>query len=476
MLYSYLLVENQFSIVSAPESMTKEKSFAYSLYLDMLAMMVGIASDITRRGGDSPLADTQFIQSVSRDDKVRILVDKYARGNGALAGAQSELTSIIKESTLYKKFLKSEGSDTCSAEKIWQEIFQAIIMPSPTLNKEIAGMDNYSLSGVEKMREMMEDTFSTLYASAESLPGALKTLARSMDKARELYFRLLDLPVKLVALRNDEIETQRKKFLATADDRNPNLRFVENEFVDYLRHSEELEEGMKRYGNSMTVDDQPMLRALLKAIMSSDIYKEYMEFPATDFNNDCEFWKNVYRQVIFVNPDFLEALEEKSVFWNDDLDIIGTFVVKTVRRIAEHVKREDESHYEEAYRIESAGKLYPVNDAEVLLPMYKDDEDARFGAELFEAVVIHKDSYRKMIDEALDTRLWESDRIAYMDVVVMLTAIAEMLNFPNIPLKVTLNEYIEIAKSYSTAKSGQFVHAMLGTIVKNLKVEGKLLK
>ncbi len=475
MLYSYLLVENQFTIESQPESQTREKRFAYSLYLDLLSMMVGIASDITRRGGDSPLYETRFIQRISKEDKIKVLLSRHASGNWPLADAERHLTVKVKESGLYKKFLKSENPGAASDEKIWQEIFNTIIMTDPALNQEIAKMENYSLGGVERMRKLMEATFTNFYASSDHLPDALKTLAMSMDKARELYFRLLDLPVRLVAMRDTDIEDQRKKYLASAEERNPNMRFVENELVDYLRHSEELEAGLKRYGQAMSIDDEPMLRALLRAIMASDIYKEYMEAPATDFEKDCEFWRNIYRQVIFNNPDFLEALEDKSVFWNDDLDIIGTFVVKTIRRIYDHVKKsEEKADGEEAADL--SGNLYPVNDAEVLLPMYKDDIDARFGSELFSDVVINKEKYREYIDQALDTRIWESERMAYMDVVVLLTAIAEMLNFPSIPLTVTVNEYIEIAKSYSTAKSGQFVHGMLGTLVKNLKADGVLLK
>lgn len=469
MLYSYLLVENQFSLESQPESPTREKRFAYTLYLDLLVLMTTIASEITRRDGSSPLYETRFIRRVSSDERVRALLARYASSSSPFAAVESVLIAKIKESGLYKKFLKSENPGSAAEEKIWQEIFDGIIMTDSEVNKTMSLRENYSLSGVDRMRELMESTFKNFYAASDHLPDALKTLEMSMEKARELYFRLLDLPVQLTMLREADIESRRSKFLATPQDRNPNLRFVENEFVNYLKHSEELEIAMTKYGKGMTIDDEPILRALLKAIMNSDIYSEYMEFPATDFNRDFEFWKNVYRKIIFENPDFLEALEDKSVFWNDDIDIIGTFVLKTIRRIAEHVNKRESVDNEKGY-------LYPENDAEVLLPMYKDEEDAHFGADLFSAVVRNKELYRGYIDYALDNKLWESDRIAYMDVVVMLAAIAEMLNFPKIPLNVTLNEYIEIAKSYSTAKSGQFVHGMLSTIVSNLRKEGILMK
>ena len=225
---------------------------------------------------------------------------------------------------------------------------------------------------------------------------------------------------------------------------------MENEFVATLNANEELQRFEEKQGSSINYDDEPMLRALLRAIMASDIYKEYMEFPVTDYRADCEFWRNIYKSVIFTNPDFLEALEDKSVFWNDDLDTIGTFVLKTVKRFADG------------------------DGAAAILPMFKDEEDARFGLELFEAVVKNKDIYRSYIDDALNTNIWESERMAYMDVVIMLTALAEILNFPKIPLTVSVNEYIEIAKAYSTNKSGQFVHGVLADVIENLRSSGKL--
>lgn len=177
-----------------------------------------------------------------------------------------------------------------------------------------------------------------------------------------------------------------------------------------------------------------------------------MNFPATDYKTDCEFWRNIYRYVIFSNPDFLETLEDKSVFWNDDLDIIGTFVLKTVKRF------DSEDH------------------AGALLPKYKDEEDARFGAELFADTVRNRDLYRGYIDTFVNASNWDTERLAFMDVVIMLTAISEIINFPKIPVNVSINEYIELAKSYSTPKSGNFINGILGSIVVMLNDEGIINK
>ena len=452
LLYSYLLVENRFNLETQSEQPTRESRFAYSLYLDMLGIMACIASDVKRRGMGMPLQQTRFMQAITTDEKVKSLLHKWRLNGNPYEAVIEPLADAIKESAVYKKFLKSENPGSQADEKVWQDIFNMLIVNDARLKEIVAGKENYSLRGVERMETMMASTFRNFYASSDNLADALSTLRRSMEQARELYFRLLDLPVRLAALRERDIDEARNKYLATSEDRNPNMRFVENMFVDEIAHNETVQKAIENYGVSMTKDDEPMLRSLLRSIMESELYKEYMEFPATDYKADCEFWRNAYRQIVFENADFLEALEDRSVFWNDDLDTIGTFVLKTVKRFAEG-KGED-----------------------ALLPMYKDDIDAAFGAELFSYVVNNKTTYRKYIDEALDTSIWESDRLAFMDVVVLMTAIAEMLNFPTIPLTVTINEYIEIAKAYSTGKSGQFVNGLLGVIVRRLQNDNILHK
>lgn len=463
LLYSYLLVENRFNLESAPLQPTREKRFAYGLYLEMLGLMASVASEIKQRGGHRPLYETRFISRIINDEKIRSLFQKHISGGSPFGAIESALTEKVKTSGLYKKFLKSENPGSLADEKIWQDIFNLIIMPDPEVNNVISSMEGFTLGGVDRMREIMAATFSNFFASADNLKDALNSLRLSLEKARELYIRLLQLPILLTDLRDMDIEANRKKFLATPQDRNPNLRFVENAFVAVLRDSEELENGIKTYGRQMTADDGPLLRSLLNAIMASDIYKEYMEFPATDFRRDCEVWRDLYRNVIFENPDFLEALEDKSVFWNDDLGIIGDFVLKTVKRVADSAPAPGE-------------EVAPTPAQRFLLPMFKDEEDSRFGRELFGYVMANKETYRQYIDDALDKNSWESDRLAYMDTVVIMTALAEILNFPKIPVKVSINEYIEIAKSYSTAKSGQFINGILGDIFRRLREEGKLMK
>ncbi|MDE5956924.1 MAG: transcription antitermination factor NusB [Muribaculaceae bacterium] len=452
LLYSYLLVEKQFAMESLPDNPTREKRFAYGLYLDMLCLMADIADGITRRGGDSPLGNTRFIKLVKEDETVKSLLRKYRMVDSPMQMVEDHLTRVVKESGLYKKFLKSEDPGSLADEKIWQEIFKTIIIPDQQLSKLLTQREDYTLGGVDRMQDMMEQTFTNFYSSADGKDDAFKTLRMSMDKARELYFRLLWLPVQLVQLRDRDIDEARRRYVASAEDRNPNMRFVENEFVKAVAANEDIDAAMEGLGRNMTIDDEPMLRSLLRSIMESELYKEYMEFPATDFEADCEFWRQIYKNIIFVNEHFLEALEDKSVFWNDDLDTIGTFVIKTVKRMAEH------------------------KSISGIMATYKDEEDAMFGKQLVDCVIENRELYRSYINDALDTRVWEADRMAYMDVVILTTAIAEILNFPKIPLTVSINEYVEIAKAYSTRKSPQFIHGVLAAVLKRLKEEGVLLK
>lgn len=457
LLYSYLLVENPFSLISQPSAPTKEKRFAYALYLDTLLLMIKVAEAIQKRGGERPLYDTRFINRIVADDAMRAQRSKYAVSDFQFAPIVSEIADKVKDSGLYKTFLKNP--DLSGAEdNIWKNIFDKIILPDEEYNTLITRRQNYTLRGVDRMRGMIEETFTDFFASADHLPDALKTLSVSMNKARELYIRLLQLPVELTALRERQIDEASRKFILTDEDINPNMRFVENEFVKALSEDPELHAASEQFPGSWVNDDPLLLRSLLKDIMESDIYYDYMNFPATDLHTDCEFWKNVYRYIILRNPNFLEALEDKSVFWNDDVDIIGTFVVKTVRYFEDYL---------------SARESAPVSP---LLPMFKDQEDAVFGAELFSAVIKKKDAYRNLLFSVIDSKTWEFDRLAFMDVVIMLCAIAEILNFPKIPLNVSFNEYIEIAKAYSSSRSGQFVNGLLAAVVKKLKEDGKLHK
>lgn len=449
-LYSFILVEKHFMLESQPTAPTKEKRFAYALYLDMLYLFTRIAAHVSRRGGDYPLADTRFIKKLQSDDKIKALDAKYRVESFPFASAVAPLTEKIKDSALYKNWLKENSDPLKIRDGIWQNLFNIIIMQDDRLKELIACRQNYTLRGEDRMVDMMTVSFENFLSSQDNEQEALSALALSLNRARELYMRLLTLPVELTKLRKYELDERSRRYLATPEDLNPNLRFVENKLIPLLESNEDIRNYVKNEKLGWSEEDRGMLSAVLKAIVESDIYKEYMKLPETNLHVDTDLWRNLLRHVVFRNEDFLEYMENKSVFWNDDLDIIGTFVIKTIKRFDEDVAR-------------------PV------LEKFKDEEDARFGSELVKLVLKNKDIYRGYLNEALDKSQWDSERLAFMDVIIMITALAEILNFPKIPLNASINEYIEIAKSYSSVKSGQFVNGMLATVLRNLRERNILL-
>lgn len=454
LLYSYFLVQNNFTVQSAPTAPTKEKRFAYALYLDYLYLMMDIAESINQRTKNSPLYETRFIQRLLSDNIMRSVCGRYSGGHCPLEPCVDELCDRIKNSAIYKNFLK----DTKVDSKIWPDLFRHFISVDSRIHTIAEGYENYSLRGVDRAKEMIAQTFSEFASSQDNVFDGLADLRSSLEKARELYFRLLMLPIEITYQREVEIDERRHRYLASDEDLNPNPKFIDNELVKLLSDDEIIKEFAQKNKISWVEQDRELIRHLLKKIMESDLYKTYMADPVSDLHEDCEFWRKAMRNIILSDPDFLEILETMSVFWNDDVDIMGEFVLKTFRRFEEKASQPDSD----------------IKDP--VMPMYKDDEDAKFGRELFEATVKNHAVYRGYIDEALNTQHWDSERLAYMDVVIMETAIAEILNFPKIPIQASLNEYIEIAKCYSSGKSGSFINGLLASVITNLKESGKLRK
>jgi N utilization substance protein B len=169
------------------------------------------------------------------------------------------------------------------------------------------------------------------------------------------------------------------------------------------------------------------------------------------YEADRELWRKIYRQHIQDNDDLAAVLEEISLYWNDDKDVVDTFVLKTIKRFEE----KSNANFE-------------------LLPEYRDEEDREFARKLFRASILNTEQYQRYMTEA--SLNWDFSRLAYMDVIIMQLAITEMLNFPNIPVNVTINEYVELAKLYSTPRSGGYINGMLDAIARHLIETGKMLK
>lgn len=282
-----------------------------------------------------------------------------------------------------------------------------------------------------------------------SLKDARENLKKSLDEGYLLYYAIFAMIIDLTRMQDLKLDYAKNKYIPKEEDLNPNLRFVENEFVKSLVENKELEKFLNEHPISWR--DEVAMHLILNRITSSQIYADYMSLPVTDYKTDALFWREVLRKIVFEDDDFNEFIESKSIFWNDDLPSVGTFVSKTIKRWAE-----GEPH--------------------TFLPKYKDKEDEEFGIELFNDVVVNQSEYDEIINSCVNTESWDTSRIAFMDRVILLTAIAEFINFPKIPSTVTLNEYIELAKEYGSPKSGIFVNGVLDAAIKNIKSTRGIIK
>ena len=185
LLYSYLLTDNRFMLESQPLAPTKEKRFAYNLYLDMLMLMIRISQKIEKRGGYLPLHDTRFIKKILADDKVKSLQMKFRQNEFPFERLVDGLAEKVKESGIYKNFQKK--NDDAEDDQIWERIFNLILYVDTALNALISKRENFTLRGVERMKEMMTETFKNFYSSRDNISDAVNTLSISMNKARELY-------------------------------------------------------------------------------------------------------------------------------------------------------------------------------------------------------------------------------------------------------------------------------------------------
>ena len=284
-----------------------------------------------------------------------------------------------------------------------------------------------------------------------TLGNALKDLDACLNKTYELYHYLMRLPVELTHIQEMRIDEARNKYLPTEEERNPNMKFVNNRLVTALAQDEKLQEFAQDH--TVTWNDDPIFeRLMLDKVLKSDLYNDYMADAEDSMMADSLLWQQLMKQVILVDENMADAIEQRSLFWTeDDVDIIGQFVCKTFRRIAD-------------------------GEEDAVMPMFKDEEDGNFGKDLFSAAVTMMPESNQLIDDLLLNSRWDKDRIVLMDRIIMCTAIAEMRSFDKIPVAVTLNEYIELAKNFSTAASGKFVNGILNNAVKQLRKEGKVLK
>ena len=297
--------------------------------------------------------------------------------------------------------------------------------------------------------KIVQLTYAYYQNGNKNMDSAEKELLFSLSKAYHLYNYLLLLIIAVTKEARHQVEvlTTRAKREGTEP---PSDKFAYNKFAMQLEENKMLQEFVETQKQTWD-DDVEFIRRLYGQITQSDIYRDYMENQDDSYEADREVWRQLYKALVVENDDLSSLLEDKSLYWNDDKEVVDTFVLKTIKRFDPKNKKNQE-----------------------LLPEYKDEEDKDFARRLFRATIMNADQYQRYMSDA--SRNWDFSRLAYMDVVIMQIAIAEMLTFPAIPISVTINEFVDLAKIYSTPKSGSYINGMLDSIARYLIKEGMLLK
>ena len=297
--------------------------------------------------------------------------------------------------------------------------------------------------------KIVQLTYAYYQNGNKNIDAAEKELFFSLSKAYDLYNYLLALIVAVTKEARRHLEVAQAR--AQRENKpEPSSKFAFNRFALQLEENHMLNDFMEVQKKTWD-NDADFVHALYNQIVSSSIYQEYMDDSNDSYAADRELWRKLYRTFIQDNNDLDSLLEEQSLYWNDDKEIVDTFVLKTIKRFEETNKASQE-----------------------LLPEYDSEEDKEYARKLYRATILNANEYQGYMSEA--SQNWDFSRLAYMDVVIMQIAIAEMMTFPSIPISVTINEFVDIAKLYSTPRSSGYINGMLDSIARHLIATGRLIK
>jgi len=274
-----------------------------------------------------------------------------------------------------------------------------------------------------------------------------KDLVFSIQKGYDLYFYLLLLMIAIKRFAESRIELAQNKKLPTYEDLHPNTRFIDNEVIRQIEENSRFSQYLSERRISW-VDHPELIKNLYAKLVESPYYKEYMERTASGYTDDRQVLVDFYSSELEDYDMFYDILEEQSIFWNDDIEFMVIMIIKTLNELR-------------------PGKTG-------ILPLYKSDDDRDFAFSLLRATLVHYDEYRKMIEGYVDN--WDIERVAFIDNLIMQMAINELVEFPSIPVKVTFDEYLELAKYYSTPKSSIFINGLLDKISADLTEKGIITK
>nr|WP_298999589.1 transcription antitermination factor NusB [uncultured Allomuricauda sp.] len=300
--------------------------------------------------------------------------------------------------------------------------------------------------------KVMQCIYALIQSKDESLEKQQKFLKMSIDNMYVLYVLMLSLIKELHALAEKYVELSSKKYLATEEDSYPTPeKFVKNQLLVQIAQNPLLKEyTSKRKLNNWYLNED-YVKIILKDVLASSFYKSYMTSGKSSYDEDKQLVLDLFKNVIAPNEKIYEYFEDDKLTWIDDFPIVNTFLLK-------RLKKADSK----------------VGDNYFLPRLLKDEQDLDFAKKLLTKTLLNDAQWEKEIEGK--TPNWDNDRIAEIDSIILKMAICELLNFPSIPEKVTLNEYLEIAKEYSTPKSSIFINGVLDKLAKEYKKEGRLQK
>ncbi len=286
----------------------------------------------------------------------------------------------------------------------------------------------------------------------DDLPKAERELDKSIKQVYDLYLSMLLLVEEVFTSAQNLIETKKEKILATDEDLNPNLHFVENKAFQKISDNFEYRRGIETRKLSWDLDSDNV-RKLFRQIEASAIYKTYMEKEEDTFKKDKEFLLKMYERFFVDNEVFDQLIEEQNMYWAIDLEVVHISIIKTFQKLKDR---------------------HTVND-HVLADLFKDqEEDTKFMKELLRKSLRFDKEYASLIEK--QTKNWDVDRLAQLDIILMKMALCEFEHFSNIPVKVSMNEYIDLSKNFSTPRSKGFINGVLDKIVAKWKGEGRINK
>lgn len=276
-------------------------------------------------------------------------------------------------------------------------------------------------------------------------------LVTSLSKSSDLYFQTIQLLVELRRTAYLRIDSARNRRMASKSDLNPNTRFIDNPIFAIIEENLQYQSNINARFISWN-HEKETVNYFLNKLYESELYQNYMSAPTVSFDEHKQFVLDLFTEIIVQDELLFESYEDKSIFWNDDFALVFSIVYKTLRGIREHSTPEKD----------------------ILSPIFHEPEDSIFGKTLLRKTILENSTNLELIEQF--TPNWEVERISDIDRVIISAAISELKNFPSIPVKVTLDEFIEISKSYSSPKSGGFINGVLDNIVNSLKEKGELVK